>query len=238
MDASHPTSVEAQEKRDNAKAAKTSTIPDASVVNVQTKQDQLSYLLEATARIEKGLATLTRNQESLERIFETKLHDLDVKISEIQTTIEKLQEGIEDRNDRSTTDTFQRVPREQRSATVPVVSDTRATTSAPAITSPVIPPVATPPAPHKSSEAFADAILSTPSSHTRAPGDRAQSATQHYAFSSFLVTCCQRGESVQIIGFERECVFCFFLPLVLLICLLVWLILYLCVCEILVWSCA
>ena len=40
MDASHPTSVEAQEKREKAKAAKTSKVPDASVVNLKTKQDQ------------------------------------------------------------------------------------------------------------------------------------------------------------------------------------------------------
>ena len=57
-------------------------------------------------RIEKGLATLTQNQESLERIIETKFHDLDVKVKEIQTTVEKLQEEAEDREDRPTTDTF------------------------------------------------------------------------------------------------------------------------------------
>src|SRR5215216_548485 len=83
MDASHPTSIEAQEKREKAKAAKTSKIPDVSAVNLKTKQDQLSYLLEATVRIEKGLATLTQNQESLERIIETKFYDLDLKVTEI-----------------------------------------------------------------------------------------------------------------------------------------------------------
>ena len=90
MDASHPTSVEAQEKREKAKADKASKIPDPSAVNLKTKQDQLSYLLEAIVRIEKGLATLTRNQESLERIFETKLHDLDIKVTEIQSSVEKI----------------------------------------------------------------------------------------------------------------------------------------------------
>ena len=62
-------------------------------------------------RIEKGLATLTQNQESLERIFETKLHDLDVKVNEIQTSVEKIQEELKDRSDRTTTDAYQRVPR-------------------------------------------------------------------------------------------------------------------------------
>ena len=86
MDASHPTSVEAQEKREKAKeekAAKTPSAEEASQIFLKSKQDQLSYLIQATLRIEKGLDTLTQNQESLERIIETKIHDLDVKVTEI-----------------------------------------------------------------------------------------------------------------------------------------------------------
>ena len=137
---------------------------------LMTKQDQLSYLLEATVRIEKGLATLTQNQESLERIIETKFQDLDVKVREIQTIVEKLEEEVEDRSDRPTTDTFQRVPRAQRSTAVPA-SDTRATTSAPAATAPVAPPVATPPSPQTSSYAFVEGLLSMQSLHSGAPED-------------------------------------------------------------------
>ena len=37
MDASHPTSVEAQEKREKAKAGKASKILDASAANLKTK---------------------------------------------------------------------------------------------------------------------------------------------------------------------------------------------------------
>ena len=147
-------------------------MPHVSAVNLKTKQDQVSYLLEATVRIEKGLATLTQNQESLERIIETKFYDLDLKVTEIQTTVEQLQEEVEDREGRTTTEAYQRVPRAHRFVVVPV-SDTRATTSAPAATAPVAPPVATPPVPQTSSEAFADVVLSMPSSHTGAPGDRA-----------------------------------------------------------------
>ena len=109
-------------------------------------------------RIEKGLATLTQNQESLERIIETKFHDLDLKDIEIQIAVEQLQDKAEERRGRSTTEAFQRVPRAQRSAAVPA-SDTRATTSAQA--------------PETSSDAFVEGLLSTPSSRTRAPGDRA-----------------------------------------------------------------
>ena len=51
---------------------------------LKSKQDQLGYLIASTLRIEKGLATLTQNQESLERIVEQKFYDLDVKVTEIQ----------------------------------------------------------------------------------------------------------------------------------------------------------
>ena len=46
MDASHPNCAEAQEKIERAKAAKAAkaaNAPDASVVNLKTKQDQLCY---------------------------------------------------------------------------------------------------------------------------------------------------------------------------------------------------
>ena len=93
MDASHPTCAEAHEKREKAKAekaAKPASAPDALHVILKTKHDQLSYLIEATLRIEKGLATLTQNQESLERIIEQKIYDLDVKVIEVQSTVEKI----------------------------------------------------------------------------------------------------------------------------------------------------
>ena len=78
---------------------------------LKSKQDQLAYLIQATLRIEKGLATLTQNQESLERIIETKFYDLDLKVAEIQTAVEQLQEEVEEKRGQGTTDAFQRVPR-------------------------------------------------------------------------------------------------------------------------------
>ena len=86
MDPSHPTSVQAQEKKEKAKAekaAKTPSVEEASQIFLKSKKVQLGYPIQATLRIEKGLATLTRNQESLDRIVETKIHDLDVKVTEI-----------------------------------------------------------------------------------------------------------------------------------------------------------
>ena len=61
------------------------TQEEASEYFLKNKQEQLGYLI---LRIEKGLATLTQNQESLERIMELKFHDLDVKVTEIQSVVE------------------------------------------------------------------------------------------------------------------------------------------------------
>ena len=74
---------------------------------LKSKQDRLGYLIQSTLRIEKGLATLTQNQESLERIIETKFYDLDLKVTEIQTTLEQLQEKAEEKRGKATTDAFQ-----------------------------------------------------------------------------------------------------------------------------------
>ena len=95
-----PTSAHAQEKREKAKAEKVAKMPsaeEASQVFLKTKQYQLAYMIQATLRIEKGSGTLTQNQESLERIIETKFYDLDLKVTEMQTVVEQLQEEAEER---------------------------------------------------------------------------------------------------------------------------------------------
>ena len=117
-------------------------------------------MIASTLRIEKGLATLTQNQESLERIMEQKFYDLDVKVTEIQSVVEQLQDDMQERKGKTTTDAFARVPKAQRSA-----ADTRATSSAPAIApiAPVQPaPAPTPPAPSTSTEVFVLGVLRTP----------------------------------------------------------------------------
>ena len=164
MNEDDPTSVQAQEKREKArveKAAKMPSVGEASQVFLKRKQDQHGYLIQSNLRIEKGLATLTQNQESLERIIEQKFYELDLKATEIQTAVGQLQEDVEEKKGKATIDAFRRVPRGQRSAVVPV-PDTRATTSAPAATSPVPPPIATPQAPTTSTDSFVLGVLSTP----------------------------------------------------------------------------
>ena len=134
---------------------------EASQVFLKSKQDQLGYMIQSTLRIEKGLVTLTQNQQSLERIIEQRFYDLDLKVTEMQAVVEQLQEQAEEKKRKATTEAFQYVPRGQRSATV-LVPDTRATTSAPAATALVPPPTATPSAPTTSTEAFVLGVITTP----------------------------------------------------------------------------
>ena len=138
-----------------------STQEEASEYFLKNKQEQLGYLIASTLRIEKGLATLTQNQESLERIVEQKFYDLDVKVTEIQSIVEQLQHDMQERKGKTTTDAFARVPRAQRSAAVSV-TDTRATSSAPATASVPPAPASTPPAPTSSTDAFIQGVISTP----------------------------------------------------------------------------
>ena len=97
-----------------------------------------------------------------------------MKVTEIQTTVEQLQNDVDavktapsddSGDDRPTTQQFQTVPRAARSAAIPVV-DPRTTVSAPAATASVPPQVSTPLVQQTSAEAFADALLSMPSTHT------------------------------------------------------------------------
>ena len=164
MDENEPSSVQAQAKREKArteKAAKMPTIDEASQYLLKSKQDQLGYLIASTLRIEKGLATLTQNQERLERSMEQKFYDWDVKVTEIQSVVGQLQDDMQERKGKTTTDAFARVPRSQRSAAVPV-PDTRATSSAPATTSVPPAPAPTPSAPSTSTEAFVLGVIRTP----------------------------------------------------------------------------
>ena len=52
------------------------------------------------------MANLAKNQESLEWIVEDKIYNLDVKVTEIHTIVEKLRDDTEDSDDIPTTDRF------------------------------------------------------------------------------------------------------------------------------------
>ena len=165
MTENEPSSAQAFAKKEKAKKEKAARMPtqeEASDYFLKTKQEQLSYLIASTLRIEQSLANLTKNQQSLERIMEQKFYDLDVKVTEVQSAVEQLQEDMQERRGRTTTHAFARVPRGTRSSAVPV-TDTRATTSAPATASaPASTSAPTPATTSTSTEAFVLGVIRTP----------------------------------------------------------------------------
>jgi septal ring factor EnvC (AmiA/AmiB activator) len=92
MDEAHPTSVEGQEKIGEDKTALAAKNAAQSSAAPKTKGEEI---LEAVQRIEQRLASIVQTQESLERIFDEKIHALDVKLTAVQTTVDKLDADIE-----------------------------------------------------------------------------------------------------------------------------------------------
>ncbi|KAE8791265.1 Pumilio-like protein 1 [Hordeum vulgare] len=45
--------------------------------------------------MEKNIQQILQNQKSLERVVETKFHDMDVKLTELNTTVKKLQQEVD-----------------------------------------------------------------------------------------------------------------------------------------------
>ena len=165
MTENEPSFAQAFAKKEKAKKEKAARMPtqeEASEYFLKTKQEQLSYLIASSLRIEQSLANLTKNQQSLERIMEQKFYDLDVKVTEVQSAVEQLQEDMNERRGRTTTQAFSRVPRRPRSSALPV-ADTRATTSAPAIASaPASTSAPTPATTSASTDAFILGVIRTP----------------------------------------------------------------------------
>ena len=165
MTENEPSSAQVFAKKEKAKKEKAARMPtqeEASDYFLKNKQEQLSYLIASTLRIDQSLATLTQNQQSLERIMEQKFYDLDVKVTKVQSAVEQLQEDMQERRGRTTTHAFATVPRGPRSSALPV-ADTRATTSAPATTSvPPAPASTSASTPTTSTEGFVLGVLRTP----------------------------------------------------------------------------
>lgn len=158
MNPTDPSSTAAQEKAEASRATPQASEPSSSTRDATTempksKAHQMTYLFQATLRIEPSLANLVKNYGSLERIIETKFHALDIKVTEIAMNLGKLKEDFEawtnSDSDEQTTTQYQAQPWPAPATVVP-------------------PPMSTPPVPQTSSEAFAYAPISTASTHTEA----------------------------------------------------------------------
>ncbi|KAE8793889.1 hypothetical protein D1007_31479 [Hordeum vulgare] len=62
---------------------------------MRSKGYQIAYLISTIQGMEKNIKDMFLNQKSLERITETKLHDLDIKVTEQTTTINELKQEVD-----------------------------------------------------------------------------------------------------------------------------------------------
>ncbi|KAE8789807.1 hypothetical protein D1007_36020 [Hordeum vulgare] len=122
--------------------------------------------------MDKNINELLLNQESLGRIVETKFHELDNKVTGLTTTVNQVKQEVDaiplpssDDDGSPTLPVWTQFRTHARFASMPT-QDVRPLVFAPAATStmhPLAPPMSTPPAQRTSVEAFADALLLTPS---------------------------------------------------------------------------
>lgn len=175
MDNTHPSSATAREA---AKVTSIEVVRNAPVQppQLKTRDEKMSFLVITIQGMEKKVSEILLNHKSLDRITETKFHDLDVKVTELTTIFQQIQHEVDsvkipcsssDDDDELPLPTTTPFRTQKRSTIVPVPKERPcllAQASAPAPT----PPVSTPPA--TCAKAFVDALLSTPSSTTR--GDR------------------------------------------------------------------
>ncbi|KAE8771909.1 pumilio-like protein 1 [Hordeum vulgare] len=93
MDPSHPTSSTLQDQI--VEVAIVEAARSTSAQMAMTKSDQVSYLINTIQGIERNMREILKNEKSLQRIVETKCYDLDVKVTELTTTVNQLKHEVD-----------------------------------------------------------------------------------------------------------------------------------------------
>ncbi|KAE8809756.1 hypothetical protein D1007_13650 [Hordeum vulgare] len=64
------------------------------VPQLRTQAEQMVFLVSTVQGMEKNIQEIMQNQKSLERVVETKFHNMDVKVSELTTIVTQLQHEV------------------------------------------------------------------------------------------------------------------------------------------------
>ncbi|KAE8803480.1 hypothetical protein D1007_20711 [Hordeum vulgare] len=83
------TTVRKTMRKDSATAQEAARYAPAPTPHLKTRDEHMSFLVSTIQGMEKKVSEILLNQKSLERIVETKFPDLDVKVTELTTTLEK-----------------------------------------------------------------------------------------------------------------------------------------------------
>ncbi|KAE8811100.1 nucleolysin tiar [Hordeum vulgare] len=66
-----------------------------SVPQLRTQAEQMAFLVSTVQGMEKNIQEIMQNQKSLERVVETKFHNMDVKVTELTTIVRQLQHEVD-----------------------------------------------------------------------------------------------------------------------------------------------
>ncbi|KAE8821117.1 hypothetical protein D1007_00739 [Hordeum vulgare] len=76
----------------NAEAARNRPPP---VPQHRTQAEQMAFLVSTVQSMEKNIHEIMQNQKSLERVVETKFHNMDMKVTEFTTIVRQLQHKVD-----------------------------------------------------------------------------------------------------------------------------------------------
>ncbi|KAE8789589.1 nucleolysin tiar [Hordeum vulgare] len=65
------------------------------VAHLRTQAEQMTFLVSTVQGMEKNIQEIMQNKKSLERVVETKFHNMDVKVTELTTIVIQLQHEVD-----------------------------------------------------------------------------------------------------------------------------------------------
>ncbi|KAE8807975.1 hypothetical protein D1007_15655 [Hordeum vulgare] len=65
------------------------------VPQLRTQAEQMTFLVSTIQGMEKNIQEIMQNQTSIEKVGETKFHNMDVKVTEFTTIVKQLQHEVD-----------------------------------------------------------------------------------------------------------------------------------------------
>ncbi|KAE8768936.1 nucleolysin tiar [Hordeum vulgare] len=65
------------------------------VPQIRTRAKEMAFLVSMVQGIEKNIQEILQSQKSLERVVETKFHNMDMKVTELTTIVRQLQHEVD-----------------------------------------------------------------------------------------------------------------------------------------------
>ncbi|KAE8812751.1 hypothetical protein D1007_10077 [Hordeum vulgare] len=66
-----------------------------TVPQLKTQAEQMAFLVSTDQGMEKNIQEIMKNEKILERVVETKIHNMDMKVTELTTIVRQLQQELD-----------------------------------------------------------------------------------------------------------------------------------------------